>query len=475
MALSSPGIGSNLDVNSIVSQLMAVESQPLAFLRKRESAYQTELSAYGSLKSVLASFQTSVQDLSSPVKLQANRASVADSGILSASADTSAVAGSYSVEVQQLAQQQKVGSAGFANVTDVVGTGTLTFKYGSYDSGSNAFTPNSAKPAQTVTIDAAHNTLGGIRDAINAANIGVSATLVNDGSANRLVLTSRDSGSANSLRLTVSDNDATNTDTSGLSQLAFDPTAPAGSGKNLAQAVAAQDAILKIDGITVTKPSNTLTDAIEGVKLSLLKTNLGSTTTLTVARDDQAVQASVEAFVKAYNGINTTIRNLTAYDAATRTGSPLQGDASTLAIQRQLRSVLSSPVSGLSGSLTTLSQIGIAFQKDGSLALDSAKLQKAIDNNFGDVSSLFAAAGNTLDSLASGYLSSDGTLSSRTDGINSSIKDLENRKDALNRRLADIEKRYRAQFTALDTMISSMAQTSSFLTQQLANLSKNNA
>jgi len=672
VAISSPGIGSNLDVNGIVSQLMALEQKPLNNLAREEASYQAKISAYGSVNSSLSQFQNSMQTLASPAKFQALTAAVADSSILSASASPSAVPGTYAVEVQTLAQQQKVNSAGFANTTDVVGTGTITIQYGTYTSGTNSFALNSAKSAQAVVIDAAHNTLAGIRDAINAAGIAVSATIVNDGSAsgNRLVLTSKDSGAANSLKISVADADLGNTDMAGLSQLAYDPTLVAGSGKNLTQTVAAQDATLKVDGIAITKSSNTITDAIGGLTLNLTKASAsGVATALTVARDTASLQAAIGAFVNAYNGVNKTITDLTTYNLQTKQASVLTGDSSAIRIQSGIRAMLGGSITALSGNLRTLSDIGVAFQKDGSLTLDTVKLQVAINNNFGDLAKLFATIGTPSDSLviyssaglntrpgaygvsvtqlatqgslagataagltltagtndvlgltidgvaasvtlasstpyasaaalagevqskingaaafaaagisvsvtasAGGILSissnrygsassvaiiagaahdnllgagaalasaaaldvagsingatatgsgqyltgasgnaaaglnvqitggatgargsvaytqgyasqlamlagrfldtSNGAIASRTNGLNASIKSIASRRDALTLRLADIEKRYRAQFTALDVMMSTMSQTSTFLTQQLASLPK---
>lgn len=409
MAMSAAGIGSNLDVDGIVSQLMAVEKQPLALLQKREADYQAKLSAYGSLKGSLSAFQTAMQGLADGSKFQAATASAADSSVLAASANGKAVPGSYSVEVQQLAQQQKIRSDGFASTSTVIGSGTLTIQYGAYDSGSNTFTLNNAKPAQTVTIDPANNTLSGVRDAINAANIGVSATIINDGASNRLVMTSKDTGASSSIKISVADDDGNDLDASGLSRLAFDPTAAAGTGRNMAEVQPGQDAKLKIDGIDISKPSNTITDAIEGVTLNLLKSNTGSPTTLTVGRDVAGVKASVEAFVKAYNNVSQTLAGLSAYNAATKTGAALQGDSTTLSIQSRIRATLSATVGAAAagGGLSSLSDIGVAFQKDGTLALDSTKLQAALDNNFNGIAGLFSAQGKSSDSLVS-YVGSTG-------------------------------------------------------------------
>ncbi len=408
--ITSSGIGSGLDVNGLVSQLLTLERQPIVALERKEATYQAELSAYGSLKSALSGFQTTVRGLSSLARFQAVKASVADTGILGAGASSTALPGSYSIEVKQLAQTHKLASAAFTNTTDSIGTGTLTIQFGSVSGG--VFTANGAKPVKTVSVDSAHSSLSGVQDAINAAQIGVSASILNDGTGYKLVLTSQDSGAANSLKITVSDgSDASHTDNAGLSRLAYDPAGSAGNGKNLTETVAAQNALLKVDGIdNIAKASNTVTDLIPGVTLSLFKPSAANTpTTLTVARDGEGVRKGVEDFVKAYNDLQKSVKDLTAYDAATRRGAILQGDSSALSILSQVRRILNSTITGLSGGYTALSQIGVSFQKDGTLALDASKLQTAVNGNFNDIAGLFAAQGRTSDSLVSYIGSTDKT------------------------------------------------------------------
>ena len=395
MALSSPGIGSGLDVNGLVSQLMALEQRPFTLLATKEAKYQAQLSAYGSLKGALSSFQSAVAALATPAKFTAVKASVADTAVLTASAAPSASAGSYSIQVQTLAQAQKLKSDTFDATIDTVGTGSLTIQFGTYSGGS--FTLNPDKSAQTITIGSANASLAGVRDAINAANAGVTASIVNDGSGNRLVVSSKDAGLANALKITVADDDLNNTDAAGLSQLVYD--ASTGGTTNLTQTVAAQNATAVIDGITVTKSTNTLTDAIDGVTLTLLKE--GSTTTLSVAKDTAGIKAAVESFVKAYNDLNKTLTDLSKYDAASKQASILTGDATVRSVQSQLRALFNTALSSAGGGLTTLSDIGVTFQTDGTLKLDSSKLTAALNDSAKDVATLFAAVGKPTDSLVS--------------------------------------------------------------------------
>ncbi|KVW96071.1 flagellar filament capping protein FliD [Thiobacillus denitrificans] len=400
--ISAPGIGSGLDVNGIVSQLMAAERQPLAALARQEQTYNQKLSAFGQVRSTLASFQTALQDLSSGSKFQALSATASDTKVLSASASSNATPASYQLEVLQLAQQHKLASSGYAATSDVVGSGTLTIQFGTYDSGLNTFTANADKATKTITIAPANNTLAGVRDAINAANAGVSATIVNDGSAtgNRLVLTSTDSGANNSLKISVTDDDTISTDMSGLSALAYNPTAAVGSGKNLSQVAAAQSAQLKIDGITVNQSTNTVKNAIDGVTLNLATTNVGVPLTLNVSRDTKTITDAVQSFVTAYNGTSGTLKNLTAFKGVGSQNGVLLGDSTARGIQVGMRNLLNTSIDS-GGSLTTLSQIGVSFKSDGTLALDSTKLNTAISTNFSDITALFAKAAKATDSLVS--------------------------------------------------------------------------
>ncbi|HJW82360.1 MAG TPA: flagellar filament capping protein FliD [Acidiferrobacterales bacterium] len=407
-SITSAGIGSGLDINGLINQIMTFESRPLASLDRKEAGYQARLSAYGSVKGAVSAFQSAMLSLSSPARFQGLRAASADSTIYTASATSAAAPGSYAVEVKQLAQAQKLASKAFTNTTDTVGTGTLTIQFGTWSGG--VFTANATKASQTVTIGSGNSSLAGIRDAINAAKVGVTAAILNDGTGNRLVLTSGESGAANGLKITVADtSDASNTDDAGLSQLAHDPAGSLGNGKNLTETVAAQNALLKVDGIdNISKSSNTVTDVVQGVTLTLLKQSTANTSTaLTVSRDTASVKSAVEGFAKAYNDVNKTIRDLTAYDAKTRQGAILQGDSSVLSILSQVRSQLTTNLAGVSGTYTQLSQIGVAFQTDGSLAVDGTKLQTALDSNFNEIAGLFVNLGRPSDSLVS-YVSATG-------------------------------------------------------------------
>jgi flagellar hook-associated protein 2 len=396
--LSAPGVGSGLDVNSMVSKLMAVEQLPLADLNTKETAFQSQLSAYGTLQSVLSSLQTAMTSLSTPSTFQTMTATLGNTSLGSTTAGTGAQAGNYSLTVNSLAQSQKLMSADYASTSSVVGTGTLTIQFGTYSGGaSSSFTPNTSQAAKTITIDSSDNTLSGMRDAINAANAGVSASIVNDGSGNRLVLTSTQSGTSNAMRISVADGDGNNTDASGLSSLAYD--ASSGGTANMTQTLAATDANLSVDGMTIVQPTNTITNAIQGVTLNLAAT--GGPTTLSVAQNTGAITTAVNNFVSAYNSANSAISQMDAYNSSTGTAAVLQGDTTLLSIQSQLRKLLNTPLSPAVGGLQYIAQAGISFQLDGSLSLDTSQLQKVLSDPSKNLSALFADNGTATDSLVS--------------------------------------------------------------------------
>ena len=487
MAISAAGVGSGLDVGSIINQLMAVERQPLVRLQSQQKSYQSKLSAFGQLQSAMSKLQDAAATLAKSSTFSATTASAGDTKAFTVSSTASAQTGSYNIEVQQLARAQRVATS--ASTAPTVGEGTLTIDLGRYtDAGfvgadggkaikiditggsittqvgeydtEGAFVPDEGS-AKTITLSGEPK-LSDLRNAINNANAGVSAQIINNGTVDQLVISSKETGAAQAFKLSG---------TGGLAGFSYD----AGSATpGLTTVQQAKDARLSIDGLAITRGSNTVTDAIEGVTLTLAKPTDGETA-VTVARDDETAKKAIDEFAKAYNELNTLIRTQTSYDAATKKAGTLNGDASVRSIQGQLRSVFSNPISGLSGA-TMLSQAGISFKTDGSMSVDSTKLAEALADPSKKIGELFAGNGTvdglakTLETRVKGMLGTDGLLSARTDGINRSIKSFDSRIESLEARLVRVESRYSAQFTALDAAMSSMNTTSAYLTQQLANL-----
>ncbi|MFJ7566483.1 flagellar filament capping protein FliD [Herminiimonas sp. NPDC097707] len=410
-------VGSNLDVNSIVTQLMVAEQRPLSILTTKETSYKAKLSAYGALSSALSSFQAKVATLSDISKFMQFGATSTDATIASATASASVKPGQYEIEVLRRAQAQSLSTEGRTSTSAAIGAGgttTLTFQFGKITGGTltggqysgAAFAQDASQSTSQITIDASNNSLQGIRDAINKAGMGVTATIVSDGTdaPYKLQLTSTSTGESSSMKITV-DGDA---DLQNL--LAQDP---AGTQK-LKQNSAAQDVLLTVNGMEIKNKSNTLTDTFEG--LSITASKIG-TTTISVTRNTSSIESSVTAFVTAYNELQGTLKYQTGYNADTKTGGPLVGDATARTVQTTLQRMFSTQPEGLTGDLVNLSQIGISFQKDGTLTLDATKLKAVIAKNPEDIGKLFATTATPTDSLVS-YVSSTAATKAGSNALN---------------------------------------------------------
>lgn len=413
--IQATGLGSNLDVSGLVSKLMEVEKQPLTKLTQDQASVTLKISAFGTFKGSVSSLQASLAGLQQASAFNASKVTVADAGVASASAQSGADPGTHSLEVTSLAVAQRLKTATtFTKTTDTVGSGTLTLDFGSLvddGNGGKKFQVNSDHPTQNIKIDAAHSSLSGVRDAINAAKAGVSASIVNDGTGNRLVISSNSTGTTNSIRLTVADDDTGNTDASGLSQLAYDPAT--GGSANMQEVIGAADAKFKLDGLDVTKASNTVSDVLEGTTINLLKTNKDAPTTLTIAQDTSGMKASVDGFVKAYNEMVDGVTKLTGYDAASKVAGTLSGEPAIRSLAQQIRATMSSVVAGGTKGFNSLSQVGITFDSEGKLSVNASKLDTALRSNPAAVQALFATGTQTSDSL----VKYEGATSSTTAGV----------------------------------------------------------
>jgi flagellar hook-associated protein 2 len=389
----------SIDVNSVVSQLMAIERQPLQKYDVKNIGIQHRISAFGTIKSALATFQGTAQKLANADNLNAISATSSASDFVGISASKTATTSNFSVEVSQLAQNQKLASSALASPTTVVGTGTINLTFGKYTTaaGSTSFTANPDKTAKSITIDASNNTLTGVRDAINKANAGVTASIVNDGSGYKLAVVSNDTGESNALKITTTDTgDSNDTDAAGLSMLAYD--ASTGGATNLTQTQTAQNANFKIDGIAISKPVNSVSDAIDGVTLTLNKVTT-SAVSMSVGKSTSAITKNVQDFVKAYNDLAKTLDDLGSYDPVTQQGGMLSGDGTVRAMQNALRKAMTQTIAGTGSDLKTLNQVGVSFDKNGQMTLDSSKLNAALNKDAQGVISLFSSNPRASDSL----------------------------------------------------------------------------
>jgi len=457
-----------VDVNSVVNQLMTVERQPIDKLNKKSTSYQTQLSVFGGVKSSISNFQAAVQKLKGTGSFQTYKVN-ADTSILNVTAGSTAVAGSYALEISSLAQSQQLIAAGQLSSTAAIGSGattTLSFDFGTISGGTLSPTTGTYTGAsfgsngsgvKTVTIDNTNNTLEGMRDAINKAGIGVNATIINDGSGTpyRLALSSTASGVNNSLSISVAGDAA-------IANLVGND--PQGT-QNLSQTLAAKNANFKVNGVAITKTSNTVTDAIQGVTLNLNKETTAPTN-LTITKDTAAISAAANSFVTAYNDLNNSLKSISAYKTATSSGGSLAGDPAIRQMISELRDILSSTVTG--GGFTTLADVGINSKPGTGLVLDATKFDAAVTNNLTDLSNLFTSTtgyATKFDAWAKSSLNV--TVTTRTSNISQNISDIAKQVESQEVRMANIKKRYTAQFTNLNNMLASLGSTQNFITQNL--------
>lgn len=438
MAISSAGIGSGLDVNSIVSQLVASErAGGDARIAKAEAATRADISAFGALKGALTGLETALKKFDGTATLMGRKATVGADAGFTASAGAKAVTGRYEISVERLAQAHKLQSTPQA-ATAQVGHGTLTIGYGG------------AAPLE-VSIAEGKGTLADIRDAINAKakGTGVSATVVRGDAGDVLVLSAAKAGTANALSVSASGGDG------GLSALTTMTSRPP-----------AQDAQVIIDGVTRTVSGNRIEDGIEGVTIDLTKAEADKTFSLEITGDGAALKTSAQGLVTAYNAALAAIRTQTAYNPTTKTGAALAGDALPRAMAGALRNAIGA-------GAAELAALGIKGSKDGSLTLDAAAFDKALAADPAAVAKVFgedAALGKALRATVAGYTGTSGAIEGRTTAANQQLTRLTREKDTHEIRIASIQANYLKQFTALDSLMAKMSSTSSYLAQQLAAL-----
>jgi flagellar hook-associated protein 2 len=453
--IQSLGIGSGLDVQSLVTQLVAADRAPLeARLTRQASSIATSLSAMGSLKGAISGFQSALTPLTTTSQFQVMATSSADETVFTATASGGAVAGSYGVEVRQLAQPEQLISTAFAaGATTAMGTGTLQVSLGSASFG--------------VTISADKATLGDVRDAINSAsgNPGVKATLVYGIQGAQLVLTSGSTGAGNAIKVT-----ATNA-AGALAQLSYSGT----GDTHYTEAQQPQDAIVMISGVEHHSASNVVTGAIDGVTLNLKSAKPNTVLNLGVTNDQGAVLANVNKLVEAYNSMQGQFKTLGGYNAATKTGGPLLGDWLLSSAQFEMNRGMTDSVSGLAGNYSSLAALGITTGADGSLSVDSVKLQAALSTDGDSVARLFSGpqgVATRLNATATKLLATGGAIAARDDNLATAQKAVTDQETVLNARMSVVQARYLKQFNALDSLMSSLQSTSNYLTQQLANTAK---
>lgn len=431
--ISSLGIGSGLDLSGLLDDLKDAENEKLTPIVTQQKSYQTKLSAFGTLESSLTALREAVGKLSDPTTFTAVTSSMTGDGV-TANITGDAVSGRYQVKVSQLAQAQSLASGGLStDKTEALGkSGTLGISVG-------------GEEAVDIAIGS-DDSLEDIRDAINKADTGATASIVFNGSQYQLTLTSEKTGTQSAIQVTDDDN-----------LFGFSETVPA------------QDAQLEVNGISITSQSNTVEGALEGVTFELTSTT-ESAQTLSVSKDTESMTEAVQAFVDAYNSFQGTADALTSYDSESDTAGVLLGNSTMRGIESRLRGVLS--YNGGEGEFSMLSDLGIERQLDGTLKVDDDKLADAMSNNSEAVSQFFAGVdgegglGASVEDTLGTILDDDGLLKIATDGIDTSLDRLSDRYTRMQESIDATVARYRTQFAGLDSLVSQMNSTSDYLTQQ---------
>ncbi|MDZ5457241.1 flagellar filament capping protein FliD [Azohydromonas lata] len=464
--LSSTGIGSGLNVSSILSQLEAVERKPIDNLQTAAKSIDSQISAYGKIQSLMSTLRDSAAALASTSLWKQGTATPSDTTVMSATATSGGLAaGDYAVSVSQIARAQTLYSRALSSSAAVVGAGSLTIQL---MSGYSPPTPKDGSTAVQLDFSDPNTTLEQVRDRINGADLGVNASLIRDATgAARLALTAKNSGTQNQISITGTD---------GLAGFSYPPsdTSDVTNPDRVREGQSAQDAKLTINGVPVTASSNQIADALPGVTLNLTKETT-TPITLSVKNDNAAQEKAVQDFVTAYNALNTQLVNQTKYDDATKTAGTLQGDSAALSIRSQMRSLLHE-TNGASSVFSSLQAIGLSTQTDGTIKVDSTKLKKALEQP-AEVAKLFSSTdsdvkgnnglGVRFRELLGGITGSGGLLTSRTEGLQSKLKRNQDEQARLEDRVNANMLRLQKQYQALDSKMSSLNSLSTYITQQV--------
>lgn len=468
--ISSLGVGSGLQSESIIAALMSAERKPVDLLTAETSTIKTQLSSVGKMQSLVAAMRDKAGAIGSLSLWGQTTATSSDSTIVSGTTTTGAAAGRYSVTVSQLASAQTITTAtALPNSNSDLGDGTLQIELGTWNGGT--FTGRGSPVS--ITIGSDDTSLADIRDKINNADAGVTATIVNDANGARLSIRSDATGAENGFKITATENVDDNDATTGLSVLGYD-AADSGTPMKLNQA--AGNAKAKVNGIDVESKTNTLSGVSDNLTLTLTK-ETATPVEVVVASDNEAVKTAIGEFVTAFNELATYIKDQTKYNAATKTGAPLQGDRTTIGLQWQLRGVINQGSTATS-TWSRLSEIGITMKQDGTLTTATSKLDDALANPE-ELRKLLSTDGT--DSGASGFmdrfkdlgnavLGEDGSLETLQSSLEARVKRNDDRQDQMEDRLTRTEARLRAQYEALDTSMAKLNALSSYVTQQLASL-----
>ncbi|MBX9936244.1 MAG: flagellar filament capping protein FliD [Burkholderiaceae bacterium] len=466
-SISSVGVGSGLDIKSIVSKLVELERAPLAKLKVEKSAVDAKISAFGQVKSLVSTLSDAAGKLTSVTGWNGVTTTSSDSTFVSATAIGGTLPTNFNVEVTALAKAQSTASNA---ISGAVGAGTLKIELGKWDAtgpgATGGFTGKTPASSVDITVSAS-DTVANIASKINGANAGVTATILTDASGQRLLLRSKDTGEDFGFSLT-----ATGGAPGGLDRLATTAIDPAATEK-------AANAAAKVNGISVTSSTNTFANTVAGVTFKAEKMPDTGTKSvqISVTKDNSAIQANISAFVDAYNAVNSYLSDATKYDAATKETGLFQGDSTAIGLQNSLRAAVQSVSKG-SSVFTTLSDIGVSFQRGGNLAIDSGKLSKAL-NNIDEVKKMFrgsdaSASGiaATVKSMTTNMLSTGGFFKTKDSSLQLNLKSNSKAQAGVNEAASKLETRLNARYSALDSQMSKLTALNSYVSQQITTWNK---
>jgi flagellar hook-associated protein 2 len=466
--LQSLGVGSGLDVNSIISQLMAIERQPLQRMQKAAQGVQSQISLYGQLQSKVDALGSAAQVLASSTRWRETAVNLNGADAYTVTASASAEPMDLEIEVHALARHQSVSTRAFDSVSTTVGTGTLVIQRGQWSNDFGAFTADPNAAPIEIEIGTTASSLTGIRDAISAANAGIAASILTDAQGARLVLRSTASGAAQGFEIT------TLSGTDHFGSLGFtaqtSPATSSGAQGNLR----ASDLQATINGASVRSATNTLSNVLDGVSITALKTTTGPGT-VAIARDAAAAKTRIKDFVTAYNDLMNFLKAQTAYNDTTKTAAPLQGDRVALLLQNSLREA-TTDATGASSVFSHLADIGITLQRGGALSVDEGALDNALQD-IDEVAALFSAdnTGDADDGLAlrlsnivTQMSGSEGNLSARRDSLQDRLRRNQDEQARIEDRLLSTESRLKAQYTALDNKMSSINALAQYVNRQFS-------
>lgn len=466
MAITSTGLGSGVDIQSIVSQMVALERGALKPLQAQATKIQSKISVMGTLSSMMTAFGELGTKLATPSSFQAVKGSSSTPTAVGITVAAGTAPTSMSIEVQQLARAQSTASVVVPRDT-AMGAGSLRITLGDWSSGSFV-----AGEAAAVDIDIVEgeDTLTQIAARINTANAGVTATVLRDASGERLLMRSRETGEAMGFEMQVTDADGD--PASGLSRLAVQGGVASG-----VQITHGANALATLNGIAIESTSNTFADGIPGVTLQFSQVTTAPVE-VAVTLDKEAMTKTIQSFVDAYNQLNDMLTSVTGYNPDTKVAGSMQGDSTAVGLQNALRSMMRSSTPG--GEFTTLADIGIEIKAGGKMSINTTRLNTALDNpeavqnlfNADHISPTEQGFGEKLKAFAEGFSGASGTLTSRTESLRAAATRNTKEQDKVNERATRAEARYLKQYNAMDAMVGQLNSLNAFVSQQIAQWNK---